>query len=161
MSDSMLFDTSPLEGDGQSKKKGGRRKPKQDEPLPMLASQDDFDDRPPPLGFLLSLDSVPCNQCGAPMDLAEVVIINGIRQWRVQCGWWCMHSWLMPPIPGLLDAEEKKGRAFVLREGRFAGKTLDEVWDEGGEWYIRELATLAKSDRLAKAASEWLAKKIA
>ena len=159
MSEPLLFETSPLEGEGQSKKKTGRRKSRQDDPQPILPADDHLDDREPPVGFLLSLDSVPCPQCGSPADLADVLTINGHRQWRVQCGWWCMISWLINPIPGLLHEPDKRRRDFVMREGRFAGKTFDEVWDSGNEWYIRELVSLSKSDRLTKAASEWLAKK--
>jgi hypothetical protein len=157
VSESLLFDKSPQEGEGQSKKKGGRRKSHQSEPQTFVSSDDDR--REPPLGFLLSLDAAPCPTCGAPADLADVLTINGRRQWRVQCGWWCLHSWLINPIPGLLHEPDKKRREFVLREGRFAGKTFDEVWNSGNEWYIHELASLSKSDRLTKAASEWLAKK--
>ena len=149
MSSGCLFDTSPQEGEGQSKKRGRRRvQPAQ----PAFASQDDLvaDDR---VGFLLSLGSVPCPQCGAPADLDEVLIVDGRKRWRVMCGWWCMTRWTIDPIPGLLG--ETTTRKFVIREGRFAGKTFDEA----EPWYVEQLAVLSKNEKVKAAAKAWLASK--
>jgi hypothetical protein len=149
MSESLLFDKSPLEGDGQAKKKGGRKRQQDEAPVP-------FEPLPvvePPVGFLLSLKDVCCPQCGLPADLVEVLIVDGKKRWRVMCGWWCMIPWTIDPIPGLLAEDGPK--PFVIREGRFAGKTLDEV----EPWYVEELARLSKNAKVKAAASAWLAKK--
>lgn len=151
MSESLLFDKSPLEGEGQAKKKGGRRKQRQDD----VPRYEEPEGPPiePPVGFLLSLKDVCCSQCGAPADLAEVLIVDGKKKWRVMCGWWCMIPWTIDPIPGLLAEDGPK--PFVIREGRFAGKTFDEV----EPWYVEELARLSKNAKVKAAASAWLAKK--
>jgi hypothetical protein len=75
------------------------------------------------------------------------------------CGWWCMIRWMIDPIPGLLA--ERGPKPFVIREGRFAGKTFDEVSAMGEEWYINDLASLAKNEKVKAAARGWLAQKIA
>jgi hypothetical protein len=155
MSDGLLFETSPLEGDGQSKRKGGRKK-RQEEPVYQAPPSEPAE---APVGFLLSLPDVCCRQCGAPADLAEVLIVDGKKKWRVMCGWWCMIPWTIDPIPGLLA--ESGPKPFVIREGRFAGKTFDEVSAMGEEWYINDLASLAKNEKVKAAARAWLAKKIA
>jgi hypothetical protein len=149
MSESLLFDKSPLEGDGQAKKKGGRRKQAETKAISPVEELPP-DDR---VGFLLSLADVPCPQCGAPADLDEVLIVDGKKKWRVMCGWWCMIPWTIDPIPGLLAEDGPK--PFVIREGRFAGKTFDEV----EPWYVEELARLSKNAKVKAAASAWLAKK--
>jgi hypothetical protein len=56
---------------------------------------------------------------------------------------------------------ESGPKPFVIREGRFAGKTFDEVSAMGEEWYINDLASLAKNEKVKAAARAWLAKKIA
>ena len=154
MSDGLLFETSPLEGDGQVRKKGGR---KPQEPAYQAAPPSEPVEAP--VGFLLSLNDVPCPQCGAPADLVEVLLVGGRKQWRVMCGWWCMIRWMIDPIPGLLA--ERGPKPFVIREGRFAGKTFDEVSAMGEEWYINDLASLAKNEKVKAAALGWLAQKIA
>lgn len=159
MSDT-LFDISPTED--QATRRKGRRQPPAPPPSPAPAANVRTQNGVVTEGdrFLMSLPEVPCDQCGAPADLVQVLLISGRRRWRVQCGWWCLHTWLIDPIPGLLEQKTEK-RGFVMREGRFAGKTFDEAWAEGGEWYIRELASLSKNKRLAKEATEYLATKIA
>jgi len=168
-SESLLFDVSPVEDeDSKKKKKSTRRKQAADQVLPQIPEPE-----PEAAGFLLSLDSVPCWQCGAPADLDSVVRIREevvdecgkvslqmVSRWRVTCGWWCMHSWYIPPIPGLLDKKDDESPQFVLREGMFAGKTLDEVSKiPGGDLYIKNLPSMTDRKSVAQAAIDWLAKK--
>ena len=158
MSTGMLFDKSPPEGDGQAKKKSRRSSPKPAAAKPAASTGIIVEHEASEHGYLLSLDDVPCDQCGAPADLVEVVSINGRRRWRVMCGWWCLHSWMIDPIPGLLETIDKKeNRTFVLREGRYPGKTFDEIDDAGGRWYIEQLAGgRTRSQRVKEEATEWL-----
>ena len=152
------FDTSPIQDeDGKRKKPSSRRKAADDQRPRPLEPQEYGDTT----GFMLSIEGhACCEQCGLDIiDLVEIVKINGVTQWRVMCGWWCMTTWLIPPIPGLLDEADKSAKKFVLREGRFAGKTFDEVWDSGNEWYVRDLVKMAKRTVVAEAAAEWLSKK--
>lgn len=153
MTDALLFKTSPLEGDGHVNRKGGQRKRPQETVYQVPPSEP----VEASVGFLLSLDDVCCPQCGAPADLVEVLLVGGGKSWRVMCGWWCMILWTIDPIPGLLA--EPGPKPFVIREGRFAGKTFDEVSAMGEEWYTHNLATLAKNERVRAAARGWLDKK--
>lgn len=155
MSDT-LFDISPTED--QATRRKSRRKAVAVSPSLSVPVQDSVIDEVD--GFLLSLDQVPCWECGAPADLAQVLLIGGKKKWRVQCGWWCLHSWLIEPIPGLLDSKPEK-REFIMREGRYAGKTFNQAWAQGGEWYLRDLARLSPSKRLVAALNEFLATKSA
>jgi hypothetical protein len=74
------------------------------------------------------------------------------------CGWWCLHSWLVDPIPGLLDKEDRKQAAdvFRMRGGRFDGKSFDEIAAAGGRWYIESLVTVSKRTAVSDAAKKWL-----
>jgi hypothetical protein len=155
MSDGLLFETSPLEGGDQVRKKGGRKQQPQ-EPVYQAPPPEPVE---APVGFLLSIDDVCCPQCGAPADLVEVLLVDGRKKWRVMCGWWCMIRWTIDPIPGLLA--ERGPKPFVIREGRFAGKTFDEVSAMGEEWYINDLVSLAKNEKVKAAARDWLAQKTA
>jgi hypothetical protein len=154
---SFLFDVSPTE-DQATRRRAKAKRPEAAAPRPAPVQDAVIDESE---GFLASLEQVPCQECGAPADLAQVLLINGKKKWRVQCGWWCLHSWLIDPIPGVLDPKPEKKKEFVMREGRFAGKTFAQAWDEGGEWHIRALAELSPSKRLAAAAAEFLATKSA
>jgi hypothetical protein len=154
----MLFDTSPIEDEDGKKKKKAKKKAKSAEPsFAPTGDQAEYEFQP----FIMPLVRVAvCDRCKSPVvDLAEIIKIDGLPQWRVVCGWSCGNMWTIDPIPGLLDDADKTARKFVLREGRFAGKTLDDVWASGNEWYVRDLARLASRSVVARAASEWLAKK--
>lgn len=147
---SLLFDISPTE-DGKSKARKNR-------PATVASSLPPRVDYGESDRYLMSLDQVPCNVCGLPADLIQVLLIKGSQKWRVQCGWWCMHTWLIDPIPGLLDPKPDK-KSFVLRAGRYAGKTFDEAWDSGGEWYLRDLSQMSESESLTRACREFLESK--
>jgi len=154
----MLFDTSPIEDEDNRKKKAKKKKPKPEEPSFVAASpQAEYEFQP----YVMPLVRVTtCDRCKSPVvDLAEIIKIDGLPKWRVVCGWSCGNMWAIDPVPGLLDDADKTAKKFVLREGRFAGKTFDEVWASGNEWYVRDLARLASRSVVARAASEWLSKK--
>lgn len=157
--DSLLFDVAPVQDEDGKKRPKSSRKKQQDSDSPPPRTWEPPSS--PPVGFMLSIEGhVSCETCGLDIvDLVEIVKIDGRPQWRVMCGWWCMTSWLVEPIPGLLDEADKSSKKFVLREGRFAGKTFDQVWDSGNEWYVRDLVKMAKRTVVAEAAAEWLSKK--
>jgi len=153
----LLFEIAPVQDEDGKKKKASRKKQAAD------SSQPRAWEPPPeqPVGYLASIEGhVSCETCGLPIvDLVDIVKTRGETKWRVMCGWWCMTSWLIDPIPGLLDEADKSAKEFVLREGRFAGKTFDEVWNSGNEWYVRDLVKMAKRTVVAEAAAAWLSKK--
>lgn len=151
----MLFDASPIEDEDTKKKRPSKRR-KPEEPV-FHSAPVEYEFKP----FVMTLvDVAVCERCGSTVtDLADIVKADGVTKWRVICGWSCGLIWLAEPVPGVLDEADKSSKQFVLREGRFAGKTLDEVWDSGNEWYVRDLATMAKRTVVAAAATEWLAKK--
>ena len=154
----LLFDISPIEDEDSKKKKPSKRKNSDDE-VSLAPSQTDYMSGYSP-GYMLSLDSVPCETCGAPADLVEIKKIDGKTQWIVMCGWWCMHRWHIDPIPGLIETEEaeEKPEEFVLRDGMFAGKTFSEIRDLGRMDYLKSLPKLARRSAVAEAAADWLAK---
>lgn len=152
----LLFDISPLEGEGQRKKRG--RKAVQSSSSPPVLAEEPANE-PPPVGFLASLDTVPCWQCGAPADLADILIADGRKSWRVMCGWGCGVGWIIDPIPGVLD--EKPKTEFVVREGRYRGKTFDEIDAMGERRYIESVAKLSTDKRAKAAAQAWLKEKTA
>lgn len=156
MSKELLFDTSPEEVE---KKKSRPRKAAAVRPVAV-------EDHSPKMfqaeaRFLASLD-VPCPYCGTEKtDLVEERWGEKKRQWLVQCGWQCLTSWLIDPIPGVLDkADEKQaksGKAFVVKGGRFDGKTFDEIAAAGHRNHIVGLAEKGR-EYLAVAAKEWLSR---
>lgn len=149
MSD-LLFDISPIEDEDSKKKKPSKRK-KNEEPVVRSGPVDYKEGYVP--GYIASLD-VPCDRCGTSVtDLAEV----RKNEWLVVCGWGCSRQWAIDPIPGVLDSQ-KEAREFILRDGRFKGKTLSEVWAAGDEWYVRGLAKTGGKTMSARAAKDWLAK---
>ena len=151
----MLFDTSPIEDEDTKKKRPSKRRKVEEQPLPATPVESEF--RP----FVATLvDVAICERCGCTVtDLDSIVKVDGQTKWIVVCGWSCGLIMTIEPVPGVLDEADKSSKQFVLREGRFAGKTLDDVWESGNEWYIRDLAKMAKRSAVASAASEWLAKK--
>jgi hypothetical protein len=154
----LLFEKAPIQDEDGKKKKPSSRRPKADEHQPGAWQPREYTVQP---GFMLSIEGhCRCETCGLTVvDLLEIVKVNGEVQWKVICGWWCMTTWLIKPIPGLLDEADKSAKQFVLREGRFAGQTFDQVWNSGNEWYVRDLVKMAKRSVVATAAAEWLAAK--
>jgi hypothetical protein len=152
----MLFEVSPVEDEDSKKKKASKRKKAAAEFRPSMPEPA----REEPAKFIMSLDSVICERCGCPVDLAAVFRSNGRERWRVTCGWLCLDSWEIDPIPGLLDRADHDSHEFVMREGLHAGKTFDEIAQEqDGLLYIRKLVKLAKRKIVSKAAADWIARK--
>lgn len=142
MTEGMLFDKSPVQDeDGKKQKKESKRPQSGGQDLSsshylsrLFAAENDF--------LVRSLDCVSCDKCGAPADLEYVFEIQGIKTWQVRCGWLCLHSWCIEEIPGVLNSGPKtQAGSFRMHSGRFAGKTLAEIWDAGQAWYVEGIAS--------------------
>jgi hypothetical protein len=157
----LLFDVAPIEDEDGKKKRPSKRK-KQDEPAFVPVSQAEPE---PAYGYIAAIDGhYQCDLCGTTLlDLVEKRKVDGETKWLITCGWWCMHSWLVDPIPGLLDEEDSKQASaeFIVRDGgRFDGMTFRQISEQFGRWCIEAIVEKEKSSRavLAAAAAEWLAK---
>lgn len=153
----LLFDVAPLE---DAKKKPSKRRKAVAEAQPHVATKSV--EETPFYGYLASIEGhYQCDQCGlSVLDLVETRKVDGRTMWLVTCGWWCLHSWLVEPIPGLLDKadEERKSKGdFTVRGGRFDGQTFEQISQDGNRWYIEQLVK-GKRSFLATAAAEWLSK---
>lgn len=152
----MLFDTSPEEVEQAGKKKPRKRAA---DPAPAVPAVVRAEPRQEDAKYLASIDGhVTCDECGiGVVDLVCERWIDGQRRWLVQCGWSCLTSWLIDPIPGILDQEDQRQRSqakeFVVRDGRFAGMTFSQM--ERG--HVRALAEKGRT-YVAAAAKEWLEK---
>jgi hypothetical protein len=64
---------------------------------------------------------------------------------------------VVDPVPGLLDAEDRKQKdVFLMRDGRFAGKSFEEIDAEGCRWYIESLVAVSKRSAVQEAAKKYL-----
>lgn len=150
---SMLFDTSPVEDDDGGKKKHRKKAtslPQATPTEPIVVEHS--------TNYLASIDAV-CVRCGMTLlDLVDTRKTAAGQKWLVQCGWGCCLLTLMDPVPGLLDAEDRKQApdAFRMRGGRFDGKTFAEIDAEGCRWYIESLVTTSKRKGIAEAAKKYL-----
>lgn len=152
-SEGLLFDVSPIQDEDGKKKKVSKRKRPDGEVRGCVAPTDYTTGYSP--GFLMSIDSVPCDKCGAPVDLVEI----RKSSWLVMCGWWCMHTWEIDPIPELLKPvpdSRAYDTEFVLKFGLHAGKSLRELWDSGHQAYVRMLPKIAKQASVTKAVEDFL-----
>lgn len=156
----LLFEIAPIE-DGKKKKPSKRKK--SSESAASALPKVDTVDITATYGYLARIDGhYKCDQCGLEcLDLIETRKVDGQVMWLITCGWWCMHSWLVEPIPGLLEEQGKKQAeksSFVVKGGRFDGQTFDEISACGNRWYIEQEAKAGKREFLREAAVEWLAK---
>ena len=152
---SQLFETSPIEDEDGKKKKKSRRK---EEPVVQVRAPVVVEELQP-LTVLASVNGhYACDRCGLTvLDLLDIRKTEGGTKWLVSCGWWCLHSWLVDPIPGLLDKEDRKQvDVFRMRGGRYDGKSFDEIDASGGRWYIESLVTVSKRTAVSDAAKKWL-----
>lgn len=157
----LLFDISPIEDEDSKKKKKPTKRKKDAEAihLPPVETVEAV----PVYGYLAKIDGhYKCDQCGLEcLDLIETRKVDGKTKWLITCGWWCMHSWLVDPIPGLLEKAEEEQVAkpsFVVKGGRFDGQTFDEIAASGNRWWIEQEVKAGKRKFLAQAAAEWLSK---
>ena len=152
----LLFDTSPVE-DNDGKKKKKARKKLAPEPQPVFHREPAVGSEP--AGYLASIDGhYSCDTCGLTvLDLVDIRKTEGGTKWLVQCGWWCLRTWLVDPIPGLLDKEDRKqADVFRMRGGRYNGKSFDEIAAADARWYIESLVTVSKRTAVSDAAKNWL-----
>jgi hypothetical protein len=151
---SQLFDKSPIEDEDGKRRKKSRRRP-DPAPEPTHAPVRSVFT---PYTVLASIDGhYSCDRCGlTTLDLLDIRKSESGTKWLVSCGWWCLHAWLVDPIPGLLDAEDKKVNVFRMRGGRYDGKSFDEIDAEGARWYIESLVTVSKRTAVSDAAKNWL-----
>lgn len=158
----MLFDTSPVDDpvSATKKKPSKRKKPEQSRGTGHVAEPVHEE----AIGFLAQIDGhYTCETCGLTLlDLVEIRKVDGKEKWLVSCGWWCMRTWLVDPVPGLLEKEDAKtdDGVYRIRGGLFDGKTFDEISVmPGGCMYIESLVKLSKRSSQAAAAAEWLTAK--
>lgn len=153
-----LFDTSPIEDEDGKKKKASRRKKPDPPPAAPRRFEPAVDEMP--AGYLASVEGhYACDRCGLTvLDLIDIRKTDSGTKWLVTCGWWCLHSWLVDPIPGLLDREDRKQAAdvFRMRGGRYDGKSFDEIDRQGARWYIESLVEVSKRTAVSEAAKKWL-----
>jgi hypothetical protein len=160
-SQGLLFDSSPLED--ETPRKQSRKRKNSEEPV-VVAPRHDDGVAAPVYGFLASIEGhYKCDKCGLDrLDLVSTRRVDGDEKWLVCCGWWCMHCWLVDPIPGLIDEEDRKHQQqkkdFRVRGGLFDGQTFDEIAAAGKRWYIESVVKKSERPTLAAAAAEWLSK---
>lgn len=153
----MLFDASPEEVEQAGKKKARKRRVvASDETPARVAVRAEL--RQEDAKYIASIEGhVTCDECGiGVVDLVCERLVNGQKKWLVQCGWSCLTCWLIDPIPGILDQEDRRQasqkKEFVVRDGRFAGMTFSQM--ERG--HVQALAAKGRT-YVAAAAKEWLA----
>jgi len=151
---SQLFDTSPIEDEDGKKKRPSRRKAAAPEPQPQAATEPDD-----ALATLLAkpavtlgrLDGVvECHRCGAA---THDIIEDYGREWMIEC---CFCG-LKQDVPSIKGHLKPRGKAFVMSDGRFAGKTLDEiVADPRGMDYITWASKEHKRQTVREACAKYL-----
>lgn len=160
-SDKTLFDISEPE---DAPKKKGRKRKAVESAEPVRVPRDSDEPPDPSLDrFIARVDGhCECPVCGmSTLDLAEIRMAEGRRRWLVNCSFGCGLSWLIDPIPGLIESESRKESQFRFRHGmskpQYAGKTIDEVsLLPGGMEYLRAQAIVAKDAVLKEAVTAWL-----
>lgn len=118
----MLFDTSPEE----PQKKPRRAKvapPPAETPAPQNGPSYRGQSRAVTLGRIDGVYECPDESCGAD---AFDIVDEARGQWVVQCCF-CGTSMRGAVIQGYL---KPRGDGFVFNDGRFAGMTIEEAWDE-------------------------------
>jgi hypothetical protein len=151
---SMLFDTSPIE-DEDGKRKTKSKRARQASP----AAPSTLVVKEPPASYLASIDGhYECERCGMTvLDLVDTRKTDAGNKWLFQCGWGCLLLMVVDPVPGLLDAEDRKQEdVFLMRGGRFAGKSFEEIDAEGCRWYIESLVAVSKRSAVQEAAKKYL-----
>jgi hypothetical protein len=150
----LLFDTSPEE---PTKKRGGGKRTS----APIASEKQEVKKEPYYLGQMPARaikpigrldDTYQCvdARCGAA---CHDILMEDKGEWLLQCCFCNCTQWL-PAIAGHLVPREEQ---FVLRDGRFAGLTLDEVAGQPlGMDYITWAAEEHKRDAVKAACKTWL-----
>lgn len=151
----VLFDVSPTDDQGKSKKKA-RARDLARPPIPETSSEDDprvYRRKPGPIRPIGRIDDTyECidPRCGTT---CHDILLEEAGQWFLGCCFCNCTQWL-PAIPGHL---EPKGEQFTLRDGRFAGLTLDEVAVEPrGIDYIKWAAASHQRPVVKATCKTWL-----
>jgi len=150
----MLFDASPVDDPDSSTKKKGRKKPAQTavahtKPPPVDDALAAILNRPAVI--LGRLDNhVACHRCLAACH--DIVDDDG-KEWLIECAFCGLKEWF-PAIEGYLKPKET---GFVFRDGRFAGRTIDEAAaDPRGMDYIAWAAKEHKRQIVREACEKFL-----
>jgi len=150
----MLFDASPIDDPDSSTKKKGRKNPAQatvvhTEPPPVDDTLAAILNRPAVI--LGRLDNhVACHRCLAACH--DIVDDDG-KEWLIECAFCGLKEWL-PAIEGYLKPKET---GFVFRDGRFAGRTIEEAaTDPRGMDYIAWAAKEHKRQIVREACEKFL-----
>ena len=147
----MLFDMSPQEEDGPRKKTTKKRRAA---PLPPSAPAPI--EHAPATPTVVTVVEARCERCDTPLvDVIAIRKFDDHPQWLCQCGW-CLQTWFIDPIPGLLETHESSQEVFRMLDGQHAGKTFDEIAAMGHRSYIEDLVRLARRQSVAEAAAKWL-----
>lgn len=147
----MLFDTSPTEDQG---KKKARKKPPQaaEPPPPVVVERSDalqaILNRPAVIIARLD-DHIVCHRCqGSAHDIIE----DYGREWQVECCF-CGSREDVPAIAGYLKPKSD----FVFRDGRQAGKSIDEACaTPQGREYVEWAAKEHKRPSVREACAKYL-----
>lgn len=150
----LLFDTSPEEPTkkrGKANRAGAPNRSAEPEPQKVPYYLGQLQPRAiKPIGKIDDTYQCVDSRCGAS---CHDILIEENGDWLLKCCFCNCTQWL-PAIPGHLAPQ---GDQFVLRDGRFAGKTLDEVSAEPlGMEYIAWAASDHKRDAVKAACKIWL-----
>lgn len=149
-----LFDTSPIEDQDSKKKRPSKRKaaapePAPPEPAPVDDALAAILNRPAVI--LGRLDNhVACHRCLAACH--DIVDDDG-KEWLIECAFCGLKEWF-PAIEGYLKPKEV---GFVFRDGRFAGRTIEEAAaDPRGMDYITWASKEHKRPSVREACEKFL-----
>ena len=148
-----LFDTSPIEDQDSTKRRPSKRRvakepehpepPPSDDALAVILAR--------PAIILGRLDGhMACHRC---LGTAHDIIEDYGREWQIECCF-CGLREDIPAIEGYLKPKEV---GFVFRDGRFAGKTIEEAAaDPRGMDYIAWAAKEHKRPPVREACEKFL-----
>jgi hypothetical protein len=149
----LLFPIAPEERDGQKKKP---KKAKKAEPVvAVVEPKADEEDSPPDHGYLAKVDGhYECPQCGCrTLDLLDFRKVDGSKKWLLICSWNCLITFVVDPIPSILD-KKPQTREFVVKTGRYKG-TFAEIEEAGGGWWIDQVVASGAKTAIVAAARKF------
>lgn len=147
-----LFDTSPTEDQDSKKKRPSKRKaaePAAPEPASVDDALEAVLNRP---GVILGrLDNhIACHRC---LAACHDIVDDGGKEWQIEC---CFCG-LREDIPAIEGYLQPRANGFVFRDGRFAGKAIEEVaLDRRGMEYITWASKEHKRPSVREACAKFL-----